>query len=92
MLSLASPLGVLFHLVDDCEHPLLCLPGTGIASNETAIPGSLQQNCAGICNSGGYFSFNGGGQSNNNKDRQEWGAVMTHHRNTNTHLLPEAIH
>jgi hypothetical protein len=24
-----------FHLVDDCEHPLLCLPGTGIASYET---------------------------------------------------------
>jgi hypothetical protein len=21
-----------FHLIDDCEYPLLCLPGTGIAS------------------------------------------------------------
>jgi hypothetical protein len=27
--------GHLFHLIDDCEHPLLYLPGTGIASQET---------------------------------------------------------
>jgi hypothetical protein len=40
-----------FHLIDDCEHPLLYLPGTGIASYETDIPGSLQQYIAGICNS-----------------------------------------
>jgi hypothetical protein len=40
-----------FHPIDDCEHPLLYLPGTGIASHETAISGSLQQNLAGICNS-----------------------------------------
>jgi hypothetical protein len=39
-----------FHLTDDCEHPLLYLPGTGIASQETAISGSFQQNLAGICN------------------------------------------
>jgi len=39
-----------FHLIDDCEHPLLYLPGTGIASYETAITGSLQQNLSGICN------------------------------------------
>jgi hypothetical protein len=37
-----------FHLIDDCEHPLLYLPGTGIASQETAITGSLQQNLFGI--------------------------------------------
>jgi hypothetical protein len=41
----------MFHLIDDCEHPLLYLPGTGIASYETAIIGSLQQNLSGICNS-----------------------------------------
>jgi hypothetical protein len=35
-----------FHPIDDCEHPLLCLPGTGIA-----ISGSCQQNLAGVCNS-----------------------------------------
>jgi hypothetical protein len=40
-----------FHLIDDCEHPLLYLPGTVIASYETAITGSLQQNLSGICNS-----------------------------------------
>ena len=38
----------MFHPIDDCEHPLLCLPGTGIASQETAISGSCQQNLAGI--------------------------------------------
>jgi hypothetical protein len=40
-----------FHPIGDCEHPLLYLPGTGIASQETAISGSFQQNLAGICNS-----------------------------------------
>jgi hypothetical protein len=40
-----------FHPIDDCEHPLLYLPGTGIASHETAISGSFQENLACICNS-----------------------------------------
>jgi hypothetical protein len=35
-----------FHPIADYEHPLLCLPGTGIASQETAISGSFQQNLA----------------------------------------------
>jgi hypothetical protein len=43
--------GPMFHPIDGCEHPLLCLPGTGIASQETAISGSFQQNLAGLCNS-----------------------------------------
>ena len=43
--------GPVFHPIDDCEHPLLYLPGTGIASWEIAISGSRQQNLAGICNS-----------------------------------------
>ena len=43
--------GPVFHLIDDCEHPLLYLPGTGIVSQETAITGSLQQNLSGTCNS-----------------------------------------
>ena len=42
--------GPLFHPIDDSEHPLLYLPGTGIASQETAISGSYQQNLFGICN------------------------------------------
>jgi hypothetical protein len=47
-----SIVGPVFHLTDDCEHLLLYLPGTGIiASYETAIPGPLHQNLAGICNS-----------------------------------------
>jgi hypothetical protein len=43
--------GPVFHPIDNCEHPLLYLPVTGIASQETAISGSCQQNLAGICNS-----------------------------------------
>jgi hypothetical protein len=43
--------GPVIHPIDDCEHPLLYLPGTGIASQETAISGSCQQNLAVICNS-----------------------------------------
>jgi hypothetical protein len=30
-----------FHPIADCEHPLLYLPGTGTASQETAIPSRL---------------------------------------------------
>jgi hypothetical protein len=37
--------------MDDCEHPLLYLPGIGRASQETAISGACQQNLIGICNS-----------------------------------------
>jgi hypothetical protein len=40
-----------FYPIDDCEHPLLFLPGTGIASKEIAISGSCQQNLSGINNS-----------------------------------------
>jgi hypothetical protein len=40
-----------FHPIDDCEHPLLYLSGTGIASQKRAISGSCQQNLSGICNS-----------------------------------------
>jgi hypothetical protein len=39
-----------FHPIADCELPLLCLPGPGIASQETAISESFQQNLAGVCN------------------------------------------
>jgi hypothetical protein len=46
--SIGSPV---FHPIDDCEYPLLYLPGTGIASQETAISGSFQQNLTGICTS-----------------------------------------
>jgi hypothetical protein len=41
----------MFDLIDDCEHPLLYLPGTDIASYEIAIPGSLQQILSSICKS-----------------------------------------
>jgi hypothetical protein len=49
--SSSSVGGPVFHPIADCEHPLLCLPGTGLASQETAISGSFQQNLAGVCNS-----------------------------------------
>jgi hypothetical protein len=42
--------GPVIHPVDDCEQPLLCLPGPDIASEETAISGSFQQNLTGACN------------------------------------------
>ena len=45
--SIGSPV---FHPIDDCEHPLLYLPRTGIASQETAISWSFQQNLASVCN------------------------------------------
>ena len=34
----------------DCDHPLLCLLGPGLVSQETAISGSFQQNLATVCN------------------------------------------
>jgi hypothetical protein len=38
------------HSIAECEHPLLCLLDPGIASQETAISGSFQQNLASVCN------------------------------------------
>jgi hypothetical protein len=51
ILSLAPPLGCpMIHPIVDCEHPLLCLLGPGIVSQETAISWSLQQTLASVCN------------------------------------------
>jgi hypothetical protein len=49
--SSSSIEGHVFHPIDHCEHPLLYLPGTGIASQGSAISRYCQQNLAGICNS-----------------------------------------
>jgi hypothetical protein len=38
------------HPIADREHPLLCLLGPSIVSQETAIYGSFQQNLASVCN------------------------------------------
>jgi hypothetical protein len=43
--------GPVFHHIDDCEHPLLYLPGTGIASYETAITGPFSKIFLALCNS-----------------------------------------
>jgi hypothetical protein len=43
--------GPVFQPIDDCENPLLYLPGTGIVSQETAKSRSCQQNLSGMCNS-----------------------------------------
>jgi hypothetical protein len=48
--SSSSTGGPVFHTIHDCEHPLLCLLGPGIVSQETVISGSFQQNLAGVCN------------------------------------------
>ena len=42
--------GPVIHPIVDCEHPLLCLLGPGLVSQETAISGSFQQNLASVCN------------------------------------------
>jgi hypothetical protein len=42
------------HPMDDCEHPLQYLPGTGRASQETAISVSCQQALVGICLVSGF--------------------------------------
>jgi hypothetical protein len=42
--------GPVIHLIADCEHPLLCLLGPGIVSQEIALSGSFQQNLASVCN------------------------------------------
>ena len=44
----------MLYPMDDCEHPLLYLPGTGRASQETAISGSCQQALLGICLVSGF--------------------------------------
>jgi hypothetical protein len=52
VLSLAPSLGdLVLHPMDDCEHPLLYLSGTGRTPQETAISGSCQQALVGICHS-----------------------------------------
>ena len=38
--------GHVTHPIADCDHPLLCLLGPGIVSQDTAISGSFQQNLA----------------------------------------------
>ena len=45
--SLAPPLGALWSIQ---EHPILCLLGPSIVSQETALSGSFQQNLASVCN------------------------------------------
>jgi hypothetical protein len=42
--------GSVIHPLADCEHPLLCLLGPGLVSQETAISRSLQQTLASVCN------------------------------------------
>ena len=35
--------GPVFHPIDDCEHPLLCLPGTGKASQRQLYQGPFSK-------------------------------------------------
>jgi hypothetical protein len=48
--SSSSIEGPVIHPIADCEHPLLCLLGPGLVSQETALSGSFQQNLASVCN------------------------------------------
>ena len=54
---------LVLHPMDDCEHPLLYLPGTGRALQETAISGSCQQALVGICLVTGFGCLWGGSPS-----------------------------
>jgi hypothetical protein len=45
--------------MDDCEHPLLYLPGTGRTSQEIAISDSCQQSLVGICLVSGFGLWDG---------------------------------
>ena len=40
----------MLHLIVECEHPLTCLLGPGLVSEETAISGSFQLSLASVCN------------------------------------------
>jgi hypothetical protein len=42
--------GPVIHPLANCEHPLMCLLGPSIVSQETALSGSFQQNLASVCN------------------------------------------
>jgi hypothetical protein len=42
--------GPVLYPIADCEHPLMCLLGPGLVSQETVISGSFQQNLASVCN------------------------------------------
>jgi hypothetical protein len=44
------------HPIADCDHPLLCLLGPGIVSQERAISGSFQRNLASVCNGVNFLS------------------------------------
>jgi hypothetical protein len=44
--SSSSIKGRVTHPITDCDHPLLCLLGPGIVSQERTISGSVQQSLA----------------------------------------------
>ena len=48
--SSSSTGGPVIHPIADYKHPILCLLGPSIFSQETAISGSFQQNLACVCN------------------------------------------
>ena len=48
--SSSSIEGPAIHPIADCEHPLQCLLGASIVSQETAISGYFQQILASVCN------------------------------------------
>ena len=49
--------GTVIHPIADCEHPLLCLLGPCIVSQETAISGCFQQNLASVCNGVSFWGW-----------------------------------
>jgi hypothetical protein len=43
--------------IADCEHPLLCLLGPGIVSQERVLSGSFQQNLSSVCNGVSFWKL-----------------------------------
>jgi hypothetical protein len=66
------------HPIADCEHPLLCLLGPGIVSQETATSGSFQQNLASVCN-GAFSPFKVAFQYSNHSTGMKM-SVFTQHQ------------
>jgi hypothetical protein len=65
--------------MDDCEHPLLYLPGTDRAPHETATSGSCQEALVGICLVSGFGGCFGDGSPSGSVSR--WSSDVPQKRN-----------
>ena len=66
------------HPMDDCEHPLLYLPGSGRASQETAITSLCQQDLVGMSLVSGLAGCLWGGSPSGAVSRQSFLQSLLH--------------